>query len=167
MTTGGITACPTGYNANTSNGKSAASQCQISCAGGSYIATANASSCTNAGTSYWAAGGLVNYGSTSVDTRTACPTGLTTTGSGRGADDACDCGRVLHLGDNTVRLSSCQKTEPAMKFDYNKDGRADLFANMVQDTGTVIRMSQGSEKSFKTIFQNKKYYVCDDTTMPQ
>jgi hypothetical protein len=54
-----------------------------------------------------------------------------------------------------------------MKFDYNKDGRADLFANMVQDTGTVIRMSQGSEKSFKTIFQNKKYYVCDDTTMPQ
>ena len=62
--------CPSGYTANTTAGKTAASSCQISCSGGTYVATANAA-CTSVGTGYYRAAHTVNYGSTS--TRTQCP----------------------------------------------------------------------------------------------
>ena len=64
--------CPSGYDDNTTAGKTAASSCQISCAGGTYVATANAA-CTSVGTGYYKAAHTVNYGSTS--TRSACPSG--------------------------------------------------------------------------------------------
>ena len=38
-TSGTCTACPAGYNSNTNNGKTDASQCQISCTAGTFVAT--------------------------------------------------------------------------------------------------------------------------------
>lgn len=38
-TSGTCTACPAGYTSNTNNGKTDASQCQISCAAGTFVAT--------------------------------------------------------------------------------------------------------------------------------
>jgi len=113
--------------------------------------------CVDVGTSYYSADGDL--------TRTQCTTGLVTTGTGLGADESCDCGRMLKFSNNnSLHLRSCQKTTPSMKFDYNKDGVADLFANMVPDVGTVIKMSAGMTKSFKATYGNQDYYICDDSS---
>ncbi len=81
---GGVSnACPSGYTANTSAGKTAASQCQINVAGGKYIATANTTTQTKCAANTWKSAHTVNYGSTSGCT--ACPTGY---GVGAGAGTA-------------------------------------------------------------------------------
>ena len=114
MNNGVCTPCPAGYNANTTAGKTANTQCQIHCDGGSYIATANDTSCSNVGVGYWAAESTINYGS--VGTHTACPAGLTTVGYGHGADEENDCGRKLHI-DNTVFYTRRNKvTTPSLNF---------------------------------------------------
>ncbi|MBO4672453.1 MAG: hypothetical protein J5608_02250 [Alphaproteobacteria bacterium] len=151
------TACPTGYDYNTDNGKTAASLCQTNCAGGSTVITAN-QACSGVGTGYWSAGGVVNYGSTG--TRTACPTGLTTTGSGAGADEAGDCGRVLHVGSYSMRLRSNKKTSPSIMFDTDNNGEPDLYGNM---TTTQKNMSSGSAKKLRVKRGNTTYYLYDDT----
>ena len=79
----GCTNCPSGYTANTSARKTAASQCQINVAGGKYIATANTTTQTKCAANTWKSAHTVNYGSTSGCT--ACPTGY---GVGAGAGTA-------------------------------------------------------------------------------
>lgn len=46
--------------------------------------------------------------------RYACPAGQTTIGYGAGADEAADCGRILHIGDDTVYLRNTKKTTPSL-----------------------------------------------------
>ena len=151
------TACAAGYDYNTDNGKTAASLCQTNCAGGSTVITAN-QTCTNVGTGYWSAGGIVSYGDTG--TRTACPTGMTTTGSGTGADEAGDCGRILHVGSYSMRLRSVKKTSPSMMFDMNGDNQPDLYGNM---TTTQKNMSSGAAKKLRVKRGGTTYYLYDDT----
>ena len=93
-------ACPTGYDDNPETGLTSAAMCQISCPGGYYLAAANDATCSEVSPGYWAAAKVVNYGGTS--TRTECASGLKTIGYGAGADEAADCGRVLHFGDDTL-----------------------------------------------------------------
>ncbi len=47
-------------------------------------------------------------------TRTACATGLVTCGAGKCANEAADCGRKLHAGDQTIYLRSAARTSPAL-----------------------------------------------------
>ena len=61
--------CPTGYDYDTTNGKTDISQCQIYCYPGTYLATENAEHCTRATNGYYALGRAVNYGSTSTPTQ--------------------------------------------------------------------------------------------------
>ena len=114
MDNGVCTACPTGYNANTTNGKTAITDCQINCGVGTYLATANDATCTDAGAGYWSVGGAVNYGSTG--TRTQCASGLTTIGYGHGADEAGDCGHILNIGGTTIYTRSAKTTTPSLNF---------------------------------------------------
>ena len=57
------------------------------------------------GTAYYCTGGE----------RYACDTGLVTAGHGLGADEADDCGRVLHIGDQEVILRSGIATTPSLR----------------------------------------------------
>ncbi len=67
------TSCPNGYNANESDGKTVASQCQIKCAAKTTVSTANGA-CTALTTGgYYKGQHLVNYGSTSSAEQ--CPVG--------------------------------------------------------------------------------------------
>ena len=111
------TACPTGYDDNPETGLTSADMCQISCPGGYYLAAANDATCSEVSPGYWAAEKIVNYGDTS--TRTECASGLTTIGYGAGADEAADCGRVLHFGDDTLYLRSAKKTDHALHVGIN------------------------------------------------
>ena len=143
MNSGTCEPCPTGYTDNTINGKTAATDCQLLCPVGSYLGTANATTCTDAGVGYWATGGAVNYGSTS--TRTQCATGLTTVGYGHGADEASDCGRKLHLGDFILYTKTTKPTAPAINVQVENDATTHYIG--VSDTDqtlTPIHVNQGN-----------------------
>ena len=109
--------CPRGYDDNPETGLTSPDMCQISCPGGYYLAAANDATCSEVSPRYWAAAKIVNYGGTS--TRTECASGLTTIGYGAGADEAADCGRVLHFGDDTLYLRSAKKTDHALHVGIN------------------------------------------------
>ena len=115
-----------------------ASDCKIYCDGGSYIAVANATQCSNVGAGYWAPSSTIPQGS--VGSRTACESGLTTIGSGAGADEAGDCGRVLNVGDEKIYLRSTKKTTPSLNISINGDV---FYGNMSTATKGSLRINSG------------------------
>ncbi|MDE6571048.1 MAG: hypothetical protein K2L95_02405, partial [Alphaproteobacteria bacterium] len=107
--------CPSGYTANTTAGKTAASQCQISVAAGKYIATANTATATNCAANTYRVAHTVNYGSTS--SCTACPTGYVV-GAGSGtAESSCyisvAAGQYLGTAKGTTKTSCAAGTYKA------------------------------------------------------
>ena len=117
-----------------------ASDCKIYCDGGSYISVANATQCSNVGAGYWAPSSTIPQGS--VGSRNACASGLTTIGSGLGADEAGDCGRVLNVGDEKIYLRSTKKTTPSLNISINGDV---FYGNMSTATsgGSSLRINSG------------------------
>ena len=101
-------ACPSGYTANTTPGKSAETQCQIVVDGGKYIAAAKATTPTNCPMDTYKAEHYVNYGSTSSCTR--CPTGYGVTGGYGISESSCyisvDKGKYLGTAKGTT-FSTC------------------------------------------------------------
>ena len=112
MNLGVCVPCPDGYIDNINAGKNAASDCQLICPEGTYLATPNGTNCLDAGAGFWATGGAVNYGATS--SRVACAPGLTTVGYGHGADELADCGRILHIGDYVLYTKTTKPSTPAI-----------------------------------------------------
>ena len=115
-----------------------ASDCKIYCDGGSYISVANATQCSNVGAGYWAPSSTIPQGS--VGSRNACASGLTTIGSGLGADEAGDCGRVLNVGDEKIYLRSTKKTTPSLNISINGDV---FYGNMSTATKGSLRINSG------------------------
>jgi hypothetical protein len=153
MDSGVCTTCPTGYTANTTDGKTAITDCQINCGAGTYLATANGTTCTDVGAGYWAAGGVVNYGSTS--TRTACATGLTTVGYGHGADELADCGRKLHVGNYVLYSKTVKPTTPAINIQPANDSVYYVGVSDTDHTLTPVHITQG----------NLQYTAFDDSIL--
>ena len=114
-----------------------ASDCKITCSGGEYVPTAG-DGCVNVGAGYWGAGGTVSQ--TSTLGRNACASGLTTIGSGLGADEAGDCGRVLNVGDEKIYLRSTKKTTPSLNISINGDV---FYGNMSTATKGSLRINSG------------------------
>lgn len=78
--------------------------------------------------------------------------GLTTIGSGRGADEAADCGRVLHVGDGKLYLRSVKKTTPSLNVSIN-------------DTTFYGNMTEGASKGSLRINSGGKTYSVHDDSM--
>ena len=114
-----------------------ASDCKITCSGGEYVPTAG-DGCVNVGAGYWGAGGTVSQ--TSTLGRNECASGLTTIGSGAGADEAGDCGRVLNVGDEKIYLRSTKKTTPSLNISINGDV---FYGNMSTATRGALRINSG------------------------
>ncbi len=115
-----------------------ASDCKISCGGGSYIATANNTTCSDVGAGYWAAASTVSQGSAGV--RNACDDGLTTIGSGAGADEVGDCGRVLNVNGEKIYLRSERKTTPSLNVSING---TTFYGNMGAGGIGALKLSSG------------------------
>ena len=89
--------CPTGYDDNTAKGKTAANQCQISCAAGTRVADRNAE-CTSPAGGWFSAETLTNYGS--VSPVSYCMDGYTSTStSANGHDAVTDCVQTIEGGE--------------------------------------------------------------------
>jgi len=153
MNNGICTPCPNGYDANTTAGKTAISECQIHCDGGTYIATANDATCSNVGVGYWAAASTVNYGS--VGTHTACASGLSTVGFGHGADEVNDCGRVLHFGDGVFYTRQNKVTTPSLNFQMPNGNM--FYLSLSTTDHNLSRMH--------TQYQGVKYTAYDDSLL--
>ena len=125
-----------------------ASDCKISCGGGSYIATANNTTCSDVGAGYWAAASTVSQGSAGV--RNACDDGLTTIGSGAGADEGGDCGRVLNVNGKKIYLRSERKTKPSLNVSingttfYGNMGASSIGALKLKSNGTTYSVYDDS-----------------------
>ena len=117
----------------------AANDCKITCSGGSYIATANNTSCSPVGAGFWAAASTVSQGSAGL--RNACADGLTTIGSGSGADEAGDCGRVLNFNGEKVYLRSDKKTTPSLNVSIS--GKT-FYGNMGTTVDGALKIKSGS-----------------------
>ena len=115
-----------------------ASDCKISCGGGSYIATANNTTCSDVGAGYWAAASTVSQGSAGV--RNACDDGLTTIGSGAGADEVGDCGRVLNVNGKKIYLRSERKTTPSLNVSING---TTFYGNMGASGIGALKLNSG------------------------
>ena len=147
------TACPTGYDANTMSGKTSASECQLICPVGTYMATANGASCTDVGVGYWSPGGVVSYGATS--NRTACASGLTTVGYGHGADALDDCGRKLHINNHIIYAKTTKPTTPALNIQPENGSVYYIGASDSDHTLTPLHVTQG----------NLQYTLFDDSIL--
>ena len=73
---------------------------------GKTLTIAKEKACTPVESGYWSPANDL--------TRTACDTGLVTCGSGACANEATDCGRKLHMGDNTIYLRSAPRATPSL-----------------------------------------------------
>lgn len=113
--------------------------CKVYCSGGEYVPVAG-DGCVDVGVGYWGAGGTVSQ--TATLARNACASGLTTIGSGLGADEAGDCGRVLNVGDEKIYLRSTKKTTPSLNISINGDV---FYGNMSTATsgGSSLRINSG------------------------
>jgi hypothetical protein len=133
---------------------SSQSGCKISCADGTYVATAGGV-CENVGAGYYMASHDIAYGDTS--TRGTCASGLTTIGYGAGASESGDCGRVLHVGGQNLYLRSAEKTAHSL---HVKIGGKTFYGNM---STTSKNMSAEATKKLNVKYNGTTYYVHDDS----
>ena len=105
-----------GNSGTTAASHAGQASCKVTCSGGQYVPTAGGG-CVNVGVGYWGDGGTVSE--TATLARNSCEFGLTTIGSGAGADEAGDCGRVLNIGSQKIYLRSEKKTDRALNVDIN------------------------------------------------
>lgn len=93
------TPCPTGYTADTTDGKTTQSQCKISCAAGTYIAAAGDSTCTTVEVGYYIGANGFKYGE--YNKRNGCGTGGTTLSTGSTSESACVCDGATYMNNGT------------------------------------------------------------------
>ncbi|MBO7656670.1 MAG: InlB B-repeat-containing protein, partial [Alphaproteobacteria bacterium] len=145
--------CLTNYVAP--EGSTSVSDCEIHCDGGYYIETANDTECSAVGAGHWAAESWTPQGQ--AGSYTNCAAGLTTIGYGVGADEAGDCGRVLHVGANHIYLRSDRKTDKTLNV---KIGGTLLYGNMAN---AEVNMSDNVDHALKIKVGNTTYSVYDDS----
>ena len=87
-----------------------------------------------------------------------CPDGETTIGFGAGADEAGDCGVIMHVGDANLYLRSDKKTSaPALNV-LRGDKR--YYANM---SVTDVSLSYCSDKKLRILSEGVPYWVHDES----
>ena len=147
------TSCLANYHTygDTAADHDAASDCQISCDGGSYLAKANDTTCSNVGAGYWAQSSMVAQGS--AGSRTQCKNGWTTIGYGFGANEEADCGRIFNYGNQKIYLRSAKRdaSQPAL---HVKIGDVIFYGTMKQVSGP--------QSGFNAEYGGKNYLITND-----
>ena len=85
----------------------------------------------------------------------SCPTGLF---SPQGMQNIGSCGRILHIGNESLYLNSVKRTERALVIDTDEDGLADFYGNMSTVENPI---SLYSERKLHV----GDYYVYDDSLL--
>ena len=110
--------------------------------------------CVDVGVGYYAPASTTNYGS--FGTRTACPAGTFTVGYGHGADEANDCGRILHLGDSVIYTRRNKPTTPALNIRMENGDMYYIGLSTTDHTVSRLHFQTGETKY--TAFDDSLYY---------
>ena len=121
---------------------------------GSFTAGPDASLCVDVGVGYYAGASTTNYGS--IGTRTACPAGTFTVGYGHGADEANDCGRILHLGDSVIYTRRNKPTTPALNIRMENGDMYYIGLSTTDHTVSRLHFQTGDTKY--TAFDDSLFY---------
>ena len=153
--TGGAIQCTACLENYTTYGpKTSEESCRIYCAGGYYLRTAYDTVCSPVGVAHWAAASWTLQGHSG--TYNSCSADKTTVGYGVGADEVGDCGRILHVGNDSLYLRSDRKTNRTLNF---KIENSIYYANMSTDD---IKMSRDTDRKLKIKVEDTEYSVYDD-----
>ncbi|MCQ2568362.1 MAG: hypothetical protein MJ163_02070, partial [Alphaproteobacteria bacterium] len=147
-----IDGTPAGSNTST-NGCSIIS---VTCNAGQYL-PANSSACQICLANNYCGGGTFDY-STSAQGLTVCPNSYV---SLVGSTSVNQCGRLLHVDNDSLYLRQGKRTTPSLNFDTNNDGVPDLFGNMWL---TNCPINSGTTREMIIEYNNQRYFVCDDTS---
>lgn len=119
-----------------------------------YYLPANIDECTICPNDNLCIGGTYTFDENENQGITPCPVG---TYSPKGSDSICY-PHILHIGENNIYLKSEKQTIPSLNIGLNGEI---FYANM---TTTPTYMNKDSEHYLHINYDNKDYYVCDDTT---
>jgi len=128
------------------------------CAPGFYL-PANTDGCVVCPANKYCAGGTYTFNETVNQGIASCPNNRY---SSTGMSSVAQCGRILHVGNDTIYLRSAKQTTPSL---HIKIGDDTFYGNMTTDD---VVMHYGRERKLKLRFNNTTYSVYDDTiTIPE
>ena len=111
-------------------------ECVWLCDAGYY--TTDNTSCTDVGVGFYSAAG--------DNTRTACPAGLSTQGYGHGADEAADCGHVLHFGNYFIYSKTTKDTTPAVNIQIQSNEEYYIGLSPTNHSLSKLHFMYGGQK---------------------
>ena len=126
------------------------------CNPGTYLPK-NTSLCRTCLANNYCVGGTFVFNASVDQGITQCPNGLF---APAGMPNASQCGRILHVGEDTVYLHQNRQTERTLNVDTDDDGISDFFGNM---TTTPVSMNINTQSQLVLAFDGKTYYVYDDS----
>lgn len=136
--------CDPDYKYRPTNGS-----CVLACGAGRY--SPDDVTCTDVGAHYWSPNNDNN--------RYECDAGLTTAGYGIGADEAGDCGKILHIGNYALHLSSDKRVFGAPVL-HVRIGDYLYYANMTTDE---TPMNDSTDKTLRVKYNDTVQYIYDIT----
>lgn len=118
-----------------------------------YYLPVNTTECTICPNNHYCIGGLYTYSETETQGIENCPGKLL---SPQGMHEAGSCGRLLHIGNETIYLRSTKKTTPSLNIDIDNDGVPDFFGNATTQRTTINNTSH-------RFLHVGDYYIYDDS----
>ena len=94
-----------------------------------------------------------------VTQKNKCPNNLRTIGYGLGADEAGDCGRILHIDNSKVYLRSEKRTTPSLN--VRVDGVV-YYGDMAEYD---VKMNIDSDRRLRVRYNDTLYWVHDDSVL--
>ena len=122
-----------------------------------YYMPANTDDCVVCPANSYCPGGTYTFNETVSQGITPCPAG---TVAPTGMWEFSQCGRIMHIGADSLYLRTTKKTTPALNFDIDGDGTPDYFANM---STADQPMNHSTTRKLKLSVNGITYSVCDDT----
>ncbi len=150
----GIASCPAGQIS--ASGSDASSDCHLpskTCPAGQYL-PANASSCTTCPADSYCVGGTFEYPIASAQGIASCPAGKV---APIGSSFAGACGKVMHVGEDVLYLTSERQTLPALA------AKIDGTVYYAKTTPGAKPMNGTTTKSLRTKIDGIEYSIHDNT----
>ncbi len=122
-----------------------------------YYLPKDANECIKCEKDSYCGGGVFAYNEEEPQGITECPDNMN---SAPGAKTAGECGKILHVGEDNMYLTSEKQTAPAFAILMN--GKT-YYAKMSLAENGKKSMNQDTARSLKVLYNNKEYYVYDGT----
>ena len=122
-----------------------------------YYLPKDSNECVKCDADSYCGGGTFAYNEESAQGITACPDDMN---SLPGASTVGECGKILHVGEDVMYLTSEKQTAPAFAVMMNNKT---YYAKMSPAENGKKPMNKNTTRSMKVLYNNHEYYVYDGT----